>query len=353
MAVIFGGRSSEHPISCASAAGVMQALDPARYDVVPIGISPKGNWVLPSGDPTALAINGSELPQVETGDAVVLPADPTANGLIVSRPGEAAATLDGVDVVFPVLHGTYGEDGTIQGLLEMAGVPYVGAGVLASAVCMDKEYTKKLLHAAGLPVATDIVLRPGQELTQADRDSLIYPVFVKPARAGSSFGVSRVAAAAELDAAIEHARSVDSKVLIEQEISGHDVECAVLEGTSLGAAPEVSAPARIRPLGDHQWYDFEAKYFDDGRAIDIPPPFPTQVIDQLQDMARRAFIAVDCAGLARVDFFVDDDYTITVNEINTMPGFTPMSVFPLMWEFSGLSYQDLVDRLVQTALRRS
>jgi D-alanine-D-alanine ligase len=352
VAVIFGGRSTEHAISCVSAGGVLAALDPDRYEVVPVGITAKGAWVLTGGDPDSLRIVGRALPHVDAGTAVVLPGDPTVGGLVVVEPGDGARVLGTVDVVFPVLHGAYGEDGTIQGLLEMAGVPYVGSGVLASAVGMDKEFTKKLLGAEGLPVGRYAVLRPGAgRLPAAERDRLGLPVFVKPARAGSSIGISKVSEWSELDAAVAAARDVDPKVLVESAVPGREVECGVLEGVH-GGPPEASVPAEIRLVGGHDWYDFEAKYLDEACEFDVPARLPAGLTRQLQDMACRAFTALDCAGLARVDFFVDDGGRLVLNEVNTMPGFTPISMFPRMWAASGVDYPTLVDRLVQTALHR-
>jgi D-alanine-D-alanine ligase len=349
VAVVFGGRSTEHAISCVSAGSVLAALDPSVYEVVPVGITPKGAWVITSGDPETLRIAGRELPTVETGTAVVLPGDPTAGGLVVVEPGEGARVLHGVDVVFPVLHGPYGEDGTIQGLLEMAGVPYVGSGVLGSAVAMDKEFTKKLLAAEGLPVGPYAVVRAGRDLAEADRERLGLPVFVKPARGGSSIGISRVDDWAELPAAVAAARAVDDKVLVEAAVPGREIELAVLEGLD-GAPPDVSVPAEITLFGGREWYDFEAKYLDDVSALEIPADVPADVAARLRELAARAFTALDCAGLARVDFFVGAGGEVTVNEVNTMPGFTPISVFPRAWAASGLDYPALLDRLIRTAL---
>jgi D-alanine-D-alanine ligase len=351
VAVVFGGRSTEHAISCVSAGSVLAALDPARYEVVPVGITPKGAWVITSGDPETLQLSGRELPTVQTGTAVVLPGDPTAGGLVVVEPGAGARVLHGVDVVFPVLHGPYGEDGTIQGLLEMAGVPYVGSGVLGSAVAMDKEFAKKLLAAEGLPVGPYVVVRAGGSLAEADRERLGLPVFVKPARGGSSIGISRVDEPAALPAAIAAARAADDKVLVEAAVPGREIELAVLEGVD-GAPPDVSVPAEILLTGGREWYDFEAKYLDDVSALAIPADLPADVTARLREMAARAFTALDCAGLARVDFFVGAAGEITVNEVNTMPGFTPISVFPRAWAASGLDYPALLDRLIQTALAR-
>ena len=349
VAVVFGGRSTEHAISCVSAGSVLAALDPARYEVVPVGITPKGAWVITSGDPQTLQISGRELPTVENGTAVVLPGDPTAGGLVVVEPGEGARVLHGVDVVFPVLHGPFGEDGTVQGLLEMAGVPYVGSGVLGSAVAMDKEFTKKLLAAEGLPVGPYAVVRAGGSLAEADRDRLGLPAFVKPARGGSSIGISRVDDWAELPAAMATARAADDKVLVEAAVLGREIELAVLEGLD-GASPDVSVPAEILLTGGRDWYDFEAKYLDDVSALAIPADLPADVTARLRELAALAFTALDCAGLARVDFFVGPGGEITVNEVNTMPGFTPISVFPQAWAASGLDYPALLDRLIRTAL---
>lgn len=353
VAVVFGGRSTEHAVSAVSAGGILGALDPDEYDVVPVGITRDGGWVLTSGDPQSLAIQGRSMPEITagSGDAVVLPGDPTSGGLVVLNPADGARALGDVDVVFPVLHGTYGEDGTIQGLLEMAGVPYVGAGVFASAAAMDKEFTKKLAVAEGIPVGPYAVLRAGTTLSEADKQRLGLPVFVKPARAGSSYGITKVKAWAELDAAIAAARAIDPKVLVEAAVIGREIECGVLEGEA-GGAPEASLLAEVRIVKDHEFYDFEAKYLDDSCEFDIPADLPQRVTKQVQGYARRTFSALDCAGLARVDFFVTPELDVYLNEINTMPGFTPTSMFPRVWAASGLEYPKLVSRLVRTALRR-
>jgi D-alanine-D-alanine ligase len=350
VAVIFGGRSTEHAISCVSAGGVLRALDRDRYDVVPIGITREGGWVLTSDDPKALEIHGRELPEVAKGEAVILPGDPT-RGLTVVGPGGGARVLGGVDVVFPVLHGAYGEDGTIQGLLEMAGAAYVGSGVLASAAAMDKEYAKKLFAAEGLPVGEYAVLRPSDTTLDAgQRERLGLPVFVKPARAGSSIGVTKVSDWADLAAAVAAARLVDPKVLVERAVIGREIECGVLEGAP-GEPPEASVPAEIRIMAGHDWYDFEAKYLDDTCEFDVPARVSEELTQRLRDHAVRAFAALDCAGLARVDFFLSGT-DLVVNELNTMPGFTPISLFSQMWAASGLDYPALVRRLVETALAR-
>jgi D-alanine-D-alanine ligase len=351
VAVVFGGRSTEHAISCVSAGSVLGALDRDQFDVVPVGITPEGRWVLAADDPAALEIRDRALPQVKDGTAVVLAGDPTAHGLVVVEPGDAVRTLADVDVVFPVLHGAYGEDGTIQGLLEMAGLPYVGAGVFASAAAMDKEYTKKLLAAEGLPVGEYAVLRRGESLPEAEKERLGLPVFVKPARAGSSFGISRVTDWADLDTAVAAAREIDPKVLVEAAVVGREVECGVLEGENWGP-PEASLPAEIRVVRGHDWYDFEAKYLDDACEFDLPADLPADVTARLREMACTAFTALDGAGLARVDFFVRPDGELVVNEVNTMPGFTPISMFPRMWAATGMAYPDLLARLIRLAVAR-
>jgi D-alanine-D-alanine ligase len=350
VAVVFGGRSTEHAISCVSAGNVLAALDPDEFDVVPVGITKAGGWVLTTGGATT-AIEGRRLPAVtdESGTAVVLPADPTIGQVEVVDVRQGVQALTGVDVVFPLLHGAYGEDGTIQGLLEMAGLPYVGAGVFASAAGMDKEFTKRLAEADGIPVGPYAVLRAGQSLSAADRDRLGLPVFVKPSRAGSSIGITRVADWADLDAAVAKAREIDPKVIIEGAVVGREVECGVLEGEH-GGAPEASVVGEIRVPGG--FYDFDAKYLDDVAEVTVPADLPAEVTERVRELAVRTFVTLDCAGLARVDFFVTADNEVYLNEINTMPGFTPISLFPRMWAASGLDYQKLVSRLVRTALRR-
>jgi D-alanine-D-alanine ligase len=353
VAVVFGGRSTEHAISCVSGGSVLRALDPDEFEVVPVGITREGRWVLTAGDTAVLAIHGRRLPEITDGSgaAVVLSPDPTARGVTVLDAREGVRALSDVDVVFPVLHGAYGEDGTIQGLFEMAGLPYVGAGVFASAAAMDKEFTKKLAVAEGIPVAPYAVLRAGQSLPDADRDRLGLPVFVKPSRAGSSIGISKVHDWADLDRAVAAARAIDPKVLVEAAVVGREIECSVLEG-EYGGAPEASVLAEIRVLRDHEFFDFEAKYLDDSCEFIIPADLPDAVIEQVREYSCRTFTALDCAGLARVDFFLTPDLTVYLNEINTMPGFTPVSMFPRMWAASGLEYPKLVSRLVRTALRR-
>jgi D-alanine-D-alanine ligase len=357
VAVVFGGRSTEHAISCVSAGSVLRAIDRDAYDVIPVGISPEGRWVLADDDPDRLAITDGKLPEVDaTGTSVTLSGDPTARALLVTEPGEVPRALGQVDVVLPLLHGPYGEDGTVQGLLELAGVPYVGSGVLSSAVSMDKAYMKLVLAGAGLPVGRYVVVRPrdwrrdpagAREAVAA----LGWPVFVKPARGGSSVGISKVAGPAELDAALEVARACDPKVVVEAAVDGREIECGVLEGRD-GGAPEASVAAEIRVTGDHDFYDFEAKYLDDATELDVPADLPESVAGRVRELAVAAFDALSCEGLARVDFFVRPDGEVLVNEVNTMPGFTPYSMFPRMWQATGVDYPALVDRLIRTALRR-
>jgi D-alanine-D-alanine ligase len=340
VAVIFGGRSSEHAISCVTAGSVLGALDPEHFDVVPIGITMEGRWILT--DSRELEMRGRELPRVEpTGTSVVLPGDPTA----------LPAELANVDVVFPLLHGPYGEDGTVQGLLELAGVPYVGSGVFASAAAMDKHHMKRLLHEAGLGVPPYVVLRSGQPIPATVYD-LGWPVFVKPARGGSSIGISKVERRADLEAALEAAYRHDPKVLVEAAVAGRELECGVLVGPD-GGPREASLPAEIRVAEGVEFYDFEAKYMpDSGTEFDIPPDLPDDVIGRVRAAAVEAFDALDCEGLARVDFFLAEDGELLVNEVNTMPGFTPVSMFPQMWAATGVDYKTLVARLVDDAIRR-
>jgi len=361
VAVVFGGRSTEHPISCVSGGAVLRGLSSGAnadaFDVVPVAITREGRWVLTAADPGQLEIRDRVLPEITDGTDVVLAGDPTRAELEAVEPGHDSTTVSGVDVVFPVLHGAYGEDGTIQGLLEMAGVPYVGSGVLASALAMDKEFAKRLLAAAGLHVGPYAVLRSNDKtLPAAEQERLGLPVFVKPARGGSSVGITRVTEWGDLDAAVAFAREVDPKVLVEAAIVGREVECGVLEGDPDGPSPgdpEASLPAEIRVVADgHDWYDFETKYLDDACEFDLPAQLTAEMTARVREAACRAYTALDCAGLARVDFFVTPDDRLVVNEVNTMPGFTPISMFPRMWQATGLEFPDLLARLVRTAVRR-
>ncbi len=359
VAVVFGGRSSEHGVSCVTAGSVLQAIDPEKYDVVPVGIASDGRWVLESGDPERLRIESADkLPSVDgTGASVALAQHVGSTDLVVSEPAQPPHTLGEVDVVFPLLHGPWGEDGTIQGMFEMAGVRYVGAGVLASAVSMDKAYMKVVLQAAGLPVMPSVTVTARDWARDAagcreQAAELGYPLFVKPARGGSSFGISKAHDASELDECVEEAMRHDPKVLIEVSAEGaREVECGVLQ--ALDGTPETSVPAEIRITGEHEFYDFAAKYLpEEATELDVPADLPPGKTEEMQDLARRAFEAVDCEGLARVDFFVMPDGSLVINEINTMPGFTPTSMFPRMWHATGLDYPALVDRLLRLALQR-
>ena len=340
VAVVYGGRSSEHSISCVSAGSILRHLDPARFEVIPVGIARDGSWLRTEADPDKLAIADGQLPEV--------------TGIAETPLALAAEILASVDVVFPILHGPYGEDGTIQGLLELAGLPYVGAGVLASAAGMDKEFAKKLMAAEDLPIGDYLVLRPRQaDPSPEDIARLGFPLFVKPARGGSSIGVSRVTDAVGLPAAIAEARRHDPKVIIEAGIDGRELECGVLEFPD--GAIKASTIGEIRVAGlagrDDGFYDFETKYLDDAAELDVPAAVDDKTEKLLQSLAIRTFNALDCQGLARVDFFLTEDGPV-VNEINTMPGFTTISMYPRMWGASGVDYQTLVGTMVETALAR-
>lgn len=359
VAVVFGGRSSEHAISCVTAGSVLRALDRERYDVIPIGIAPDGRWVLEADDPDRHAIKGpDQLPSVDADRApVTLTRTGSGAGLVVSEPSAPPRELGDVDVVFPLLHGPWGEDGTIQGMLEMAGVRYVGAGVLASAVGMDKAYMKVVFAAAGLPVLPSTTVTEREWATdpaavRARVADLGYPAFVKPARGGSSIGIAKAHDSDELDAAIDGALQHDPKILVEVSAEGaREVECGVLENLEGGV--ETTVPAEIRVTGDHEFYDFEAKYLpEEATELDVPADLPEATAAEMKELAARAFLAVGCEGLARVDFFLMPDGSLIVNELNTMPGFTPLSMFPRMWAASGLDYPALVDRLVALAMQR-
>jgi D-alanine-D-alanine ligase len=318
VAVLAGGRSSEHDISLASARSVLESLDPEQYDVVTVAIGRDGRWELGAGDGTV---------------AETLPV-PAAN---------APATLGSVDVVLPILHGPFGEDGTVQGLLELAGVAYVGAGVAASALCMDKDLFKKVLRDSGIPVARHVALRPGDTVG----NPFGYPCFVKPARLGSSVGISKVHDELELGPAVELAFRHDEKVLIEEFLDGIEVEVGVLGNFE----PVASLPGQIVPLG-HEWYDFSSKYDEGGMELIVPPVLPAGVLEHVQTTAVEAFRVTECEGMARVDCFVVDGNRVVVNELNTIPGFTATSVYAKLFEASGIPYQELLRRLIELALER-
>ncbi|GAA3745267.1 D-alanine--D-alanine ligase family protein [Salinactinospora qingdaonensis] len=361
VAVVFGGRSSEHEISCVTAGSVMSVIDTERYEVVPIGIGRSGTWVLASADPQQLALTDGTLPEVvEDAAHTSALALPFAAGsdLLILRDNDIPETLGQVDVILPLLHGPFGEDGTIQGLFEMMGARYAGAGVFASAAAMDKVFMKVLLAGQGIKVGpyvavTDRAWRRERKRVLDDIADLGAAVFVKPARAGSSIGITKVddpGDAEAVSAAIETAREHDPKVIVEAGIAGREIECGVLESLD-GGTPEVSLPAEIHVADGFDFYDFHAKYLSTS-SLTIPAPLPADTVDELRRLAGEAFDAVGCEGLARVDFFYGDDGEIYVNEINTLPGFTPSSAFPQMWAATGLDYAALVDRLIRTALER-
>jgi D-alanine-D-alanine ligase len=333
VAVLAGGRSSEHEISLASARSVAEALDPDRYEVVRLQIDRSGRWELPRGGTNA------SLPAAAGDEASV------AGTLPVPTGDSTPALLGEVDVVLPILHGPFGEDGTVQGLLELAGVPYVGAGVAASALCMDKDLFKAVMRDKGIPVVDSVtVLDRNREQVE---NPFGYPVVVKPARLGSSVGISVVQGPDELAPAIELAFEHDEKVLLEEFVSGVEVECSVLGN----AEPIASVPGEIVPLVS-DWYDFRAKYEEGGMDLIVPPRLDERTIARVQELAVAAFVASDCEGMARVDFFVREDGEVVVNELNTIPGFTSTSVYAKLFEASGISYRELLDRLVALALDR-
>ena len=332
VALLAGGRSSEHDISVASARSVAEALDPERYDVVGVAIGRDGRWQLETGGSSGHVL----VPGTGTGPAETLPVPAGAGTL---------AALGAVDVVFPILHGPFGEDGTVQGLLELADVPYVGAGVAGSAVAMDKDLFKKVMRDSGIPVARHHTIRLGDPVA----NPFPFPVFVKPARLGSSVGISKAHDEAELAAAVELARRHDEKVLVEEFVAGMEVECGVL-GNRV-PPPVASLPGRIDTLG-HEWYDFASKYDEGGMELVIPPELPQETIELVQQRAVDSFVAGECEGMARVDFFVRDDGEVVVNELNTIPGFTATSVYAKLFEASGIPYGELLDRLIALALER-
>lgn len=362
VAVVCGGRSSEHGISVVTAGAVLRAIDRSKYEVLPIGITTDGRWALTADDPERMAITDRRTPSVDelaesTEGGVVLPVDPHNREVVYSEPGSVPKALGEVDVVFPVLHGPYGEDGTLQGLLELSGVPYVGSGVLASAVGQDKEYMKRVFTSFGLRVGPYMVIRPREwdRDPAAARKKVVdfagehgWPLFVKPARAGSSIGITKVDGPAGLDEAIEEARRHDPKVLVEAAVRGREIECGVLEFED---GPRASVPAEIPPPQEHAYYDFEAKYIDSTPGV-VPAPLTEEQTAEVRRLAVEAFEAASCEGLVRADFFLAEDGGFVINEINTMPGFTPISMYPKMWEATGVSYEELVDRLIQAALRR-
>jgi D-alanine-D-alanine ligase len=316
IAVLTGGRSSEHEVALASARSVVAALDPARYETTVLEIGRDGRWALPSGE-------GRLLP--------------------VPTQGATPAVLGEVDVVFPVLHGPFGEDGTVQGLLELAGVPYVGAGVLASALCMDKDLFKAVMRDSGIPVTRNVTLRNGDR----PETPFGFPVFVKPARLGSSVGISKAHDEAELAGAVALAFRHDEKVLIEEYVDGIEVECGVLGGRD---RQQASIPGEI--VANAEWYDYSAKYDEGGMELVVPPRITEEQVARVQELSVRAFVATECEGMARADCFVRADGEVLVNELNTIPGFTPTSVYAKLFAATGIEYGPLVERLIELALER-
>ena len=358
VAVLYGGRSSEHSVSCVSAGAVMSHLDRSVYDVIPVGITDSGAWTLGPEDFSDLRIINRSMPVVDPHrPRVSLGLSTEDRGVLRFVDGEQAGDeIARVDVVFPVMHGTHAEDGTIQGLLELSGVPYVGPGVFASSAGMDKEFTKVVLGAAGLPIGRQVVLRPGiATLSEGERTDLGLPLFVKPARGGSSIGITKVSRHDDLDAAIAEARRFDPKVIVESAIVGREIECGVLEYPD--GRVEASLPAELHIPGEptdttgegEAFYDFDTKYLDDVCTFDLPAELPDEQIAALRELAVRAFRALDARGLSRVDFFVTEDGPV-INEVNTMPGFTPISMYPQMWAATGIDYPTLLDTLVRSAL---
>lgn len=362
--VIFGGKSSEHEVSLASAASIIASIDKDKYEVVPIGITKAGRWVLGEGAKKLI-------PQrvIEAGRPILIPPDPEVREILplpISAEGRGGSTTslterrsrlplesNAIDVVFPVLHGRFGEDGTIQGLLELAGIPYVGGGVLASAVGMDKDVMKRLFRDAGLPIPKFLVFRAedlnshGSACKRSIATKIRFPCFIKPANSGSSVGIHKAHSVNELDAALTDALRYDEKVLVEEGIVGREIECSVLGNQ----APVASVPGEVIPI--HEFYDYEAKYIDEGSRLIIPAKLSKTQVKMVRKLAVAAYKAIDCTGMARVDFFVEKPSgKVYVNEINTIPGFTQISMYPKLWEASGISYPELIDRLLQLAMER-
>ncbi len=351
--ILFGGRSGEHEVSLTSATSVLKALDPDKYEVVLIGITRDGGWRwgAPAGEADAQALRDV----LDQGKPVTPSVDPSHPGLVPLDSPSSSAGSGGnvVDVIFPVLHGTFGEDGTVQGVLELAGIPYVGAGVLGSAAGMDKDVMKRLFRDAGLPVVPWVLAlrgewerEPARVRRQIERE-IGYPLFVKPANLGSSVGISRVAQARKLAAALDLAAQYDRKILVEKAVDAREIECSVLGNDR----PQASVPGEVIPV--NEFYDYEAKYIKEGSELIIPAKLTPRQTKQVREFSVRAFQAIDGAGMARVDFLLDRRTgRVLVNEINTIPGFTPISMYPKMWEASGIPYPKLVDRLIELACER-
>jgi len=351
VAILYGGRSAEHEVSVVSARSVMAAIDRTKYDVVPIAITKEGRWLLPTNTPEQLEVRPGSLPgtgEEGTGVAIVREGEETA-----LRPLDGGEGFGSVDVVFPVLHGPYGEDGTVQGMLELAGVPYVGAGVLASALGMDKEMQKQLFASRDLRVVPYIHVhvedwrRSPDSLLDLAEGEIGFPCFTKPANLGSSVGISKCRNIDELRDGLNVALSFDRKALVERAIAARELECGVIGNDE----PEASIVGEVVP--HHEFYDFGAKYLEEGSELRIPAPIPDEVAEEVRRVALEAFRAIDCAGMARVDFFYEQTAgMLFLNEINTIPGFTPISMYPKLWEASGVPYAKLIDRLIELALER-
>jgi D-alanine-D-alanine ligase len=347
VALLFGGRSAEHDVSLMSAANVYRALDPERYEVVPIAVARSGAWML-------CPLPGGQFPAQVPDNGPLVTLLPGGGGrLVVASPDAAVEVPAPVDVIFPVLHGPFGEDGSVQGLAELAGVPFVGASVFASAAAMDKDAAKRLLRDAGLPIPRFRVVTPADNPSFAELTAeLGRPLFVKPARLGSSVGVGKADTAEELAAALAEAFRHDRKVLIEECMRGREVECGVLEDAD--GTLTTSLPGEIVPTNRYAFYTYEAKYLDEhGAVVKVPADLPKAVVKRVQELSVRAFQALGCEAMARVDFFLTPDMTVIVNEVNTIPGFTNISMYPLAFKASGVSYAELVDRLIKHALARA
>jgi len=355
--ILFGGASSEHSISCATAGGVLSAIDRAKYEVIPVGITREGIFVPAVDDSTKWTLTEGELPSVQfEGKTVIWPTGSSKELKVQDKDG-SLSSLGNVDVVFPVLHGPNGEDGTMQGFLELHNLPYVGNGVFASAAGMDKEFSKALFIAAGLPVTPHVVITKDNWLLDPEstlekvRNLGSLPLFVKPARAGSSIGVSKVKDMADFASALEIAFAEDNKVTVEKSLVGREIECAVLSRLG-GGAPRVSVAGEI-VIRSGEFYDFDAKYRDaDAVELICPAELSSDELFEMQVLARRAFKALGCFGLARADFFLTKD-GFFVNELNLMPGFTPISMYPKCWQASGVTYPELIDDLIQLAFERN
>ncbi|HET6963094.1 MAG TPA: D-alanine--D-alanine ligase family protein [Terriglobia bacterium] len=349
VALLFGGKSGEHEVSLRSAASILKALDREKYHVIPIGITKDGQW---RSDPKFLEAAFPEI--LSHGRPVLLPPDPLGNSLMqLLSDSKAIGNQAKIDVVFPALHGTYGEDGTIQGLLDMANLPYVGAGVLGSSVGMDKDVMKRLLQHAGLPIVDFLMVLDHQwegkkeAVRSAIGEKLGYPCFVKPANLGSSVGISKVKNAAALDSAMDLAAQYDRKIVIEKGLDVREIECSVLGNDD----PIASLPGEIVP--SNEFYDYESKYLDESSRLLIPAPLEESQTKAVQELATRTFLVTECSGLARVDFFLEKHtHQIYVNEINTLPGFTSISMYPKLWQATGLGYSELIDKLIQLAIER-